>query len=126
MNSKHLFISWVLWLSSPLAWSQATVPTADARHSGQAAIRQRADKLANECQTMVSFRLGGLMTLRIERVVEPVAPATIWAVVGEDKKKTPPISFICQFAQKGQGWELSKLELLQLAPETKVTQSPAP
>ena len=102
------------------------MPTADARHSGQATIRQQADKLANECQTMVSFRLGGLMTLRIERVVEPVAPATIWAVVGEDKKKTPPISFICQFAQKGQGWELSKLELLQLAPETKVTQSPAP
>ena len=126
MNARLTRLLGLLAFCCHLTHAQSTLPMPDARQSQQAKTRTLAEQLANECQTLVSYRLGGLMTLKIERVVEPIAPATLWAVVGEDKKKTPPISFICQFAQKGQGWELSKLELLQLAPETKVTPPPAP
>lgn len=126
MRSRFAMLVTLLACCYNQAHAQAPLPVADARQSQQTKTRTLAEQLANECQTLVSYRLGGLMTLKIERVVEPIAPATIWAVVGEDKKKTPPISFICQFAQKGQGWELSKLELLQLAPETKVAPPPAP
>ena len=67
------------------------------------------------CKTYVSFRLGGLLSLHVTQVSAPKPPSMSWIVVGEDKSKTPAVSFICHLLQKNQRWELEKLELLQLA-----------
>ena len=70
---------------------------------------------------MVGFRLGHLMSLSIQQVTEPAPPATTWAVIGEDKGQEPAINFICQFKPDGKAWQLEKLDLLQVAPEKKIS-----
>lgn len=67
------------------------------------------------CKHYVSFRLGSLLSLNVTQVSAPKPPSMSWIVVGEDKSKTPAVSFICHLLQKNQRWELEKLELLQLA-----------
>jgi hypothetical protein len=79
---------------------------------------------ADTCKTYVSFRLGSLLSLHITEVSVPKPPANRWLVIGEDKSKTPAVSFICHLLPRNQGWELEKLELLQLA-EPAVEQSAA-
>ena len=73
---------------------------------------------ADSCKTYVSFRLGSLLSLHISDVSIPKPPASTWVVIGEDKSKTPAISFICRMRPGNQGWELEKLDLLQLAEPT--------
>lgn len=73
---------------------------------------------ADSCKTYVSFRLGSLLSLHISDVSIPKPPASSWVVIGEDKSKTPAISFICRMRPGNQGWELEKLDLLQLAEPT--------
>jgi len=73
---------------------------------------------AESCKTYVSFRLGSLLSLHISDVSVPKPPARSWVVIGEDKSKTPTISFICHMRPGNQGWELEKLDLLQLAEPT--------
>lgn len=70
---------------------------------------------AETCKSYVSFRLGSLLSLNITQVSAPKPPSMSWIVIGEDKSKTPAVSFICHLWQKNQRWELEKLELLQLA-----------
>lgn len=71
------------------------------------------------CKSYVSFRLGSLLSLNVTQVSAPKPPSVSWIVVGEDKSKTPAVSFICHLLQKNQRWELEKLELLQLAEPQK-------
>ena len=73
---------------------------------------------ADSCKTYVSFRLGSLLSLHINDVSVPKPPARSWVVIGEDKSKTPAISFICHMRPGNQAWELEKLDLLQLAEPT--------
>ena len=108
-------------LVTDVAATQATTVQHDARQSRQATIRTQAQELAKQCQTMVGFRLGHLMSLSIQQVTEPAPPATTWAVIGEDKGQEPAINFICQFKPDGKAWQLEKLDLLQLAPEKKIS-----
>ena len=70
------------------------------------------------CKHYVSFRLGSLLSLNVTQVSAPKPPSMSWIVVGEDKSKTPAISFICHMRPGNQGWELEKLDLLQLAEPT--------
>ena len=108
-------------LVTDVAATQATTVQHDARQSRQATIRTQAQELAKQCQTMVGFRLGHLMSLSIQQVTEPAPPATTWAVIGEDKGQEPAINFICQFKPDGKAWQLEKLDLLQVAPEKKIS-----
>ena len=108
-------------LVTDVAATQATTVQHDARQSRQAAVRILAQDLARQCQTMVGFRLGHLMSLSIQQVTEPAPPATTWAVIGEDKGQEPAINFICQFKPDGKAWQLEKLDLLQVAPEKKIS-----
>ncbi|MBP8220247.1 MAG: hypothetical protein KAX58_02180 [Aeromonadaceae bacterium] len=86
-------------------------PTAQAKTHFDA--QQQA--AAETCKSYVSFRLGSLLSLNVTQVSAPKPPSLSWIVVGEDKSKTPAVSFICHLWQKNQRWELEKLELLQLA-----------
>ena len=108
-------------LVTNVAATQASTVQHDARQSRQASIRTQAQELAKQCQTMVGFRLGHLMSLSIQQVTEPTPPATTWAVIGEDKGQEPAINFICQFKPDGKAWQLEKLDLLQVAPEKQIS-----
>lgn len=108
-------------LVTDVAATQATTVQHDARQSQEAGVRTQAQELAKECQTLVGFRLGHLMSLSIQQVTAPTPPATIWAVIGEDKGQEPAINFICQFKPDGKTWQLEKLDLLQVAPEQKIS-----
>jgi len=82
------------------------------------ALTPQQQAAAESCKTYVSFRLGSLLSLHISDVSVPKPPARSWVVIGEDKSKTPTISFICHMRPGNQGWELEKLDLLQLAEPT--------
>ena len=103
--------------------SQPAATAPDARQSKETRVRQQAVTLAQECQTMVGFRLGHIMSLQVQQVTAPTPPATTWAVIGEDKGQDPAINFICQFRPEGKQWQLEKLDLLQLAPEQPISSS---
>ena len=103
--------------------SQPAATAPDARQSKETRVRQQAVTLAQECQTMVGFRLGHMMSLQVQQVTAPTPPATTWAVIGEDKGQDPAINFICQFRPEGKQWQLEKLDLLQLAPEQPISSS---
>ena len=96
-------------LVTNVAATQASTVQHDARQSRQASIRTQAQELAKQCQTMVGFRLGHLMSLSIQQVTEPTPPATTWAVIGEDKGQEPAINFICQFKPDGKAWQLGSV-----------------
>ena len=100
-----------LGMALPAANASTTKPTLP--HSGPLNSQQQA--AADTCKTYVSFRLGGLLSLHVTDVSAPKPPSMSWIVVGEDKSKTPAVSFICHLLQKNQRWELKKMELLQLA-----------
>lgn len=103
--------------------SQPAATAPDARQSKETRVRQQAVTLAQECQTMVGFRLGHMMSLQVQQVTAPTPPATTWAVIGEDKGQDPAVNFICQFRPEGKQWQLEKLDLLQLAPEQPISSS---
>ena len=103
--------------------SQPAATAPDARQSKETRVRQQAVTLAQECQTMVGFRLGHIMSLQVQQVTAPTPPATTWAVIGEDKGQDPAVNFICQFRPEGKQWQLEKLDLLQLAPEQPISSS---
>ena len=103
--------------------SQPAATAPDARQSKETRVRQQAVTLAQECQTMVGFRLGHMMSLQVQQVTAPTPPATTWAVIGEDKGQDPAINFIRQFRPEGKQWQLEKLDLLQLAPEQPISSS---
>ena len=103
--------------------SQPAATPPDARQSKEAEVRQQATALAQECQTMVGFRLGHMMSLQVQQVTAPTPPATTWAVIGEDKGQDPAVNFICQFRPEAKQWQLEKLDLLQLAPEQAISSS---
>ena len=103
--------------------SQPAATAPDARQSKEPQVRQQATALAQECQTMVGFRLGHMMSLQVQQVTAPTPPATTWAVIGEDKGQDPAVNFICQFRPEAKQWQLEKLDLLQLAPEQPISSS---
>lgn len=97
-----------------MAPTNAKTPTPTANN----AWTPQQQAAADSCKTYVSFRLGSLLSLHINEVSVPKPPAISWVVIGEDKSKTPTISFICHMRPGNQGWELEKLELLQLTEPT--------
>lgn len=102
-----------LSLGMMVATANASTTNPAQPHGGPVDSQQQA--AADTCKTYVSFRLGGLLSLHVTQVSAPKPPSMSWLVVGEDKSKTPAVSFICHLLQKNQRWELEKLELLQLA-----------
>ena len=73
--------------------SHPAATTPDARQSKETRVRQQAVTLAQECQTMVGFRLGHMMSLQVQQVTAPTPPATTWAVIGEDKGQDPAVNW---------------------------------
>lgn len=112
MTRTHLglLLTALLFMVSTRASTLPDKPAAGLNAQQQAA--------AESCKTYVSFRLGSLLSLHINEVSIPKPPARNWMVIGEDRSKTPTISFICHMRPGNQGWELEKLELLQLAEPT--------
>ncbi|MFC3914403.1 hypothetical protein ACFOSS_13135 [Pseudaeromonas sharmana] len=108
-----------IWLASSLLVAHASVTTPAAVLSPQ---QQAA---ADTCLQYVSFRLGHMLSLKINQVAEPKPPASLWLVVGEDRQQTKPISFVCHLTYQNAQWSLEKLELLQLNSETLPAPTPS-
>ena len=108
-----LALSLAAVLTTALNPTQASTAKPTAPTSPHFDAQQQA--AAETCKSYVSFRLGSLLSLNVTQVSAPKPPSMSWIVVGEDKSKTPAVSFICHLLQKNQRWELEKLELLQLA-----------
>lgn len=77
-----------------------------------------AEQAQKTCQTLVAYRMGSLMDIRITEV-KPLAVAHKWLVTGEIKKQTPSITFACLLRQNESKMELEKMELFQVKEKAK-------
>lgn len=96
-----------LLLTSAFIYSQA-----------QASTDNFAQMAQKTCQTMVAYRMGSLMDIKVTEV-KPLAKAHKWLVTGEVKKQTPAITFACLLRQNESKMELEKLELFQVKEQVK-------
>ncbi len=77
-----------------------------------------AQQARQTCQTMVAYRMGSLLDIKVTEV-KPLAVAHKWLVTGEVKKQKPPVTFACLVSVKNSKAELEKLELFQVQEQQK-------